>query len=301
MFDPAAETFGSHQSIALQDFFSLPAGGAEIDIEGLAVHENHLWITGSHSLKRSKLAVDGDLGDLATLKWDANRSFLGRLPLREVQKGVFQPCPVEAWDASSRPRMIKVGPNGEKGLRWLLRDCKLFRPFMPVPAKENGFDVEGLALVGDRIVVGLRGPVLGRHAFLVSMQLKETGKHFLKPKRVNGSRYQLHAIDLGGFGIRDLLVCGDELLVLAGPTQAIEGLARIYAIRDFSPDNAVIAKHQLRKVATLPMREECDHAEGIALLATGQGQQLVVAHDSPAPERLDEQAHELLLDIVPLV
>jgi hypothetical protein len=171
---------------------------------------------------------------------------------------------------------------------------------MHIPAKENGFDVEGLAIVGDRVVVGLRGPVLGRYACLVSIQFKEAGKRFLKPKRINGARYKLHALDLGGFGIRDLLVRGDDLLVLAGPTQAIEGLARIYAIAGFSPGDQVIAKDRLRKVATLSMREECDHAEGIALLAGEQSEQLVVAHDNPAPERWDEQTHELLLDIITL-
>ncbi|HEY8575855.1 MAG TPA: DUF3616 domain-containing protein [Devosia sp.] len=299
VLDPLSGTFAAHRSILLTDYFTLPAGGDEIDIEGMAVHQGRLWITGSHSLKRRKLGTGDSSSKLGRLKWDPNRSFIGYLPLSEEKDGIVSPVPSSQTTITSRPRMMKVGAEGQKGLRWLFSDCVLFQPFMNVPAKENGFDVEGLAVVGDRVVLGLRGPVLGRHAFLVSLQFKETGEHFLKPKRLDGSKYRLHALDIGGFGIRDLLVVGDELLILAGPTQAIEGLAKIYAVRGLSPADDVIPKERLRHIATLPMRDECDHAEGLAHLTDDGAEYLVVAHDNPAPERLNERAHTLLLDLIP--
>ncbi len=302
VFDAAHGTFRDHRSIPLEKIFPLPAGDEEIDIEGLAVHDGKLWITGSHSLKRTKPDDERDpLADLGRLKWDANRSFIGYLPLKDAGNGVFEPdLGGKPKAGGPRPRMMKIGSKGKKGLRWLLRDCALLEPFMNVPAKENGFDVEGLAVVGDRVVVGLRGPVLGRYAFLVSMAFKEAGKGFLKPRRIDGSRYRLHTLDMGGFGIRDLLMVGDELLILAGPTQSIEGIARVYAVPAFSADEEVLTEERLKTVVTLPMREECDHAEGIAHFVLDGEELLLVAHDNPAPERHDERTHELLLDAVRL-
>jgi hypothetical protein len=296
--DPVTGRFEGHQSISLTQYFELPAGDEEIDIEGLAVHEGCLWITGSHSLKRRKPDGEDPFGSLSELKWDANRSFLGYLPLEQVQDGVFRPS--SDAKSSRRPRMMKVGRKGRKSLRWLLRDSALLQPFIDIPAKENGFDIEGLAIISERVVVGLRGPVVGRYGFLLSVEMEDVGKHYFRPKEVQGETYRLHAIDLGGFGVRDLLMRGDELLILAGPTQAIEGLARVYALPGFSADEQVIGKERLRKLVTLPMREECDHAEGIALLGSGEDEQLLVAHDNPAPERHDEEAHELALDVLPL-
>ena len=43
-------TFGGHTPYKLTDFFDLPVDG-EVDIEGLSVDGDFLWICGSHSLK----------------------------------------------------------------------------------------------------------------------------------------------------------------------------------------------------------------------------------------------------------
>ena len=301
VFDPDTGDFGQHQKIVLADYFNLPAGTDEMDIEGLAVDQDRLWVTGSHSLKRNKLDPNAKLDALNQLKWDANRSFLGYLPLHQVDVGLFLPAsPMVASNGLSPSRMMKTGRKRQNGLRRFLRSSNLLEPFMHLPAKENGFEVEGLAILRGRALIGLRGPVLGQHAMIISIEFKETASGFLKPRKINGKRYRLHAIDLGGFGIRDLLVQGDELLVLAGPTQAIEGVARIYSLRGFSPDEEIITRDRLTKIATLPMREECDHAEGIASFAFGGKTQLLVAYDNPAPNRLDKGEHHLLLDVLQL-
>ena len=79
--------YHQQESIALGDHFALPEGSTgEMDIEGLAIERDFLWITGSHSLKRDKpdLASDDNakaLDELAEIDRNANRYFLGRLPL----------------------------------------------------------------------------------------------------------------------------------------------------------------------------------------------------------------------------
>src|SRR5688572_13809244 len=45
---------GAHAWVRLADRFELPDAEGEIDIEGLAVEGDGLWIVGSHSLTRKK-------------------------------------------------------------------------------------------------------------------------------------------------------------------------------------------------------------------------------------------------------
>jgi hypothetical protein len=49
-------------------------------------------------------------------------------------------------------------------------------PFLsfPLPSKENGFDIEELAVRGDRVFLGLRGPVLNGWAIIVEIGVEES-------------------------------------------------------------------------------------------------------------------------------
>ena len=290
VYDPQRGVFADHESLGLETAFALPGGLEEMDIEGLAVEDGHLWITGSHSLKRHKPESDAKgLADLAETRWDRNRGFLGRLALEDRGDGIFAFAPEGG-------QMMKMGRSGRKGLYGLLRRSPLLAPFLQVPSKENGLDVEGIAPMGDRVVIGLRGPVLGTHALLVSLALRTSRKGHLKPVAEADALYRLHAVDLEGFGVRDLLVEGENLLILAGPTQAIEGMQRVYEIRGFSAEDELIPRERVRRRLALPMRDRCDHAEGMARLSVGGEALLLVAYDKPAPDRFDVDRGELTLD-----
>ena len=68
--DPASGGYGDHRHVRLDSFFDLPEPGGEMDIEGMAVADGHLWITGSQGLKRKKLTGSADLfqaGDIEVL------------------------------------------------------------------------------------------------------------------------------------------------------------------------------------------------------------------------------------------
>lgn len=79
----------------------------------------------------------------------------------------------------------------------------------------DGLNIEGLAVDGDRMVFGLRAPVIDGHAYLF-----ETSATALFSRRIAGSGRTL-AVPLGrDAGIRDLaFLPGGGLLILSGPAQ----------------------------------------------------------------------------------
>jgi hypothetical protein len=179
----------------------------------------------------------------------------------------------------------------------MLAHDPLIGPFVPLPAKENGLDIEGLAVRGTEILLGLRGPVLRGLAMLVRLELKETGGGRLKPRKLeNGLRYSLHAVDLNGQGIRDLAWQGDRLLILGGATTDLEALQSVFALPDFRPDRLVYPREAVGRVLDLPIVRGADHAEGIALIRDSGAERLIVTYDSPHRDRTDAEAHSLRAD-----
>ena len=301
-YDPATGRADGHQSFALGEAFDLPDGRTgEMDIEGIAISEGYLWVCGSHSLKRDK-PEDGDLAEMKGIDWDANRGFLGRVPLVDREDGLF--APVLRHDAldgapGRAAAMLKMKRKEAKApLRRMLADDPLIGPFVPLPAKENGLDIEGLAVRGNEVLLGLRGPVLRGLAMLVRLELEETGGGRLKRRRLqNGQRYTLHALDLNGQGIRDLAWQGERLLILGGATTDLEALQSVFALPGFRPEVAVYPREAVGRVLDLPIVRGADHAEGIALIGEGGAERLIVSYDSPHRDRTDADAHTLRADL----
>jgi hypothetical protein len=229
--------YAAHRHIPLGEFFDLPGGPEEeMDIEGLAAADGYLWILGSHALKRKKPdADDGDgaeaLARMEQVARERNRFFLGRLPLEEepaaaTTAGVFTP---RARVGERGAACLRISGPGGGLARWLREDPHL-GPFLKVPAKENGLDIEGIGVRGERVWLGLRGPVLDGHAVVLELALKEAKRsRHLKPRRIEatGRRYRKHLLDTGGLGVRDLRLDGGDLLLLVGPTMALEGTAHV--------------------------------------------------------------------------
>jgi hypothetical protein len=295
--------YASHLHILLADIFDLPGGaGQEMDIEGLAAVDGYLWIVGSHSLKRKKPeGTDGEgveaLARMEQVEREANRYFLGRVPIEEEAPGVFTPV-AKAGDR----RAACLSTGNRRGLaRWLARDRHL-APFLKVPAKENGLDIEGIAVRGDRIWLGLRGPVLGGHAVVLELSLKEPRRGRLKPRAIGpeGRRYRKHLLDTAGLGIRDLRLDGDDLLLLVGPTMALEGTAHVLRWEGAVADEAegLVPVGRLKLVADLPYRRETDHPEGLELWPDAGRDAFLVVYDAPGPERLDADSGMVRADIL---
>ena len=290
------DAFSSHTSVGLSSLLTLPADDTEeADIEGMDVADGWLWIIGSHSVKRKspkpRDKADAVAERLATTSRDGNRHLLARIPIdgNNIRRkhGARRAASIETRPRSSALlKAIKRGPDGEG-------DPHL-ATFVPIPGKDNGFDIEGLAVNGDRVFVGLRGPVLRGWACVLEVHPVDAGDH-LDLERVDGRLpYRKHFLNLGGLGIRDLLVLGDDLLILAGPTMALEGACAIWRWKKGAvggPESAVAP------MRILPTRETADRAEGFTDLPDGRS--VMVVYDTPHTERLVGPA-TVLADVIRL-
>ncbi|CAA9342379.1 MAG: hypothetical protein AVDCRST_MAG71-2328 [uncultured Lysobacter sp.] len=283
-WDGKAQRYGAHRCLPLADVFDLPDGDeGEMDIEGLAIDDGWLWIVGSHSLKRSKLRDGDDLRRMPEIKTDRNRCFLGRMPLVERAPGMFEPV---KRDGQRRAAALHIRKDGSNAIRRRLGKDPLLAPFMRAPAKENGFDIEGLAVIGDRVFLGLRGPVISKVAMLVELRITDGGRGGLKLAEVaEGLDYLLHPMLLDGLGVRDLLYVDGRLLILGGASMGLSGPQAIYALDALPARGHHLARDRIHRVMCLPIVDGADHAEGIVMHTDGNTQLLMVVCDSPAPAR----------------
>ena len=283
---------GRQRSFPLGDLVQLPGpANGEADIEGIARSGDWLWAIGSHALvrRRPKPVHDEEkvVRRLGKLRRDPNRYVIVRLA---VQLGVDRrPEPVRVSRDGRRSAL--VGAPGAENLLDLLRADTHLAPFLAIPARDNGFDVQGLAVVGDRLYVGLRGPVLRGWAVVLEVLPVQDPTD---PGRLalgifpEGARYRKHVLELGGLGVRDLCPDGDDLLVLAGPTMALSGPVRVHRWRDAATAGPVVREARLPVETVVMHGEGTDHAEGITLLGADPrdpGARLLVVYDVPGPAR----------------
>jgi hypothetical protein len=292
--------FRDHQSVSLRDFFEFEdESDSEVDLEGLAISDEYLWLAGSHSLKRGEPKAGQAVAKLASMvSWDAKRAFLARIPLVEEKNGIYG----LAKKAGSRTcARVNPGKGRDEGLRGLLAQEGVLHSFMNIPSKENGFDIEGLAVSGERVFLGLRGPVIASFALVIELHLKEDEPGVLAPKKIGERAYRLYAVNLGGLGVRDLLFDGGRLLVLSGTSQKAESIQRVFAIDALPETGGVLDKDQVKVLLTLPTSGWGDHAEGIALLDDEGPKRLLVVYDSPSDARLDPDEDRLEADVFTLL
>jgi hypothetical protein len=296
-------SFGDHQHFVLDALVDLPAGAeGEMDIEGLCADGGFLWIVGSHSRKRSKPKRDENdhteaLQKMEEIEREPNRYFLGRVPLVEEAPGLFTPAPSEG---ERQAAWLRLGKRRSALEQWLAADPHL-GPFLSIPSKENGFDVEGLAVHGTRVWLGLRGPVLRGYAVVLDLELKQKALNRLKAGRIDGERrYRKHLLDTRGLGIRDMRFAGDDLLLLVGPTMSLEGPAFVLRWRGAAHDDApgVIAPERIETVAELPYQLHVDHPEGIELWPEAGSGALLIIYDAPAPERTGSDTFTVRADVI---
>src|SRR3954452_13742441 len=141
--------FADETSYRLGDFVALPGADRdeEADVEGLARTGHFLWAVGSHSLRRKQIKSRHEgpkaLKRLARIEGQDNRQILVRLPIAEVG-GL--PTPVREREVDGvRPRAAVL--NGHDNLRALLSDDPHLARFLAIPGKDNGLDIEGIAVV----------------------------------------------------------------------------------------------------------------------------------------------------------
>lgn len=276
----------SHRSFNLTDLLEL-RGEGEIDIEGLDVDGDKLWLIGSHSAVR-KRAKDTHSPEqarkaLATVEVSQRRRVLARLSTTTL----LDPGASRSGE-QQQPVVFGLDGGAGGGLLDLLSDDPHLEGFIrshPIPGKDNGFDCEGLAVTGDRVFIGLRGPVLRGWAVIVELDVGDGPGIEPQPIGPGGRRYRKHLLDLRGLGVRDLCRHRDDLLVLAGPTMELDGRTALFRWRNAltSDGEAVLHRDDLKCELNVPFGKGEDRAEGITLLEDDRS--VLVVYDTPAGER----------------
>lgn len=303
------EHWGDHASLRLADCLALPADEAEeIDIEGLDFDGRNLWVVGSHGLKRRKPKRKDDaakgIARLAELRADGNRYLLARIPMEQGDDGRWLPL------AQGGARLM--GSDRGNVLIEALRTDPHLAPFLAIPSKDNGLDVEGIAVGDDRVLLGLRGPVLRGWAIVLELRIVEAAPGLLALAPLEDDDdptrpYRKHFLDLRGLGVRDLCRDGKDLLVLAGPTMDLDGPAAVYRWKNAFKAKApqLLAMEDLPEVVEVPYgtgeHDAHDHPEGITLFRGDRGgkAQLLVVYDSPDRQR-ERGGASVTADVFPL-
>jgi len=164
-----------------------PGGFGEFDGEGVAYADRMFYVVGSHGCSRH------------SGEYRPSSFLLARIASGNGEAGT----PELSWRVAEL-----LGAAGEVA------------PYLgrPLDADSNGLNVEGVAVVGDRLWLGLRAPSLDGRAFLVGGSVAELFKPGSEPA---AGKPQLLAFRAGAQrGVRDLAPLADgRLLVLVGPAQ----------------------------------------------------------------------------------
>ena len=179
-----------------------------------------------------------------------------------------------------------------------LKDDPHIGPFVPrfsngkmvgIPSKDNGLDVEGLAVSGNRAYLGLRGPVLRGWTVVLELQMADfsSGLFRLESLGPRGTPYRKHFLQLEGLGVRDLVIHKKDLYILAGPTMNLDGPVFIYRWRKAldQESNSFTWPKDLKRVVSVPFGVGKDHAEGMTLIQSDP-LSVLVCYDSPDRARL---------------
>lgn len=289
--------YGKAVNFFLKDFIELPSTADEADIEGMDIAGNYLWIVGSHSYKRKKARENSsdpakEIDRLTRVTLDPNRNLLARIPLIRDEAGAYVlqkegPDPDQPEKTLTAAR-LKTSEKKWSQLSEKLKNDQHIGPFIGLPGKENGFDIEGLTAFKDKIFLGLRGPVLRGWAVILEMQLQEEdGQLILKRDEESGAHYLKHFVNLHGMGIRELTLEGEDILILAGPTMELDGSMEVYRWKKGTQHagNQLVKREDIESLLQLPYQyaqHGINKAEGLALM---NGNSFLLVYDSPDNER----------------
>jgi hypothetical protein len=244
----------------------------EADVEALAVDGDCLWICGSHCWVRKKTESPSLLSDEIVER--PSRHLLGRVKLVDDGGRIADFGEVLSF-------------TGRGSLREALAKNKFLEPFLELPSKENGLDIEGMAVGSDgRLLFGLRGPLFDSYAVVVSVEVeaRKRGRLQIKKRTV-----VLHFLQLGGLGVRDLTRFGDEMFVLAGPVTSAPAPFRIYRWKPQDPtyvQRPVLLYEWAYSWGTSTPAEDPENPEGLSVLDRGRAG-LLVLFDSPRLSRIE--------------
>jgi hypothetical protein len=179
---------------------------------------------------------------------------------------------------------MKINKSKNQLIKLLKKD-KHFSDFLKIPGKDNGFDIEGLAIKNNRLFLGLRGPVLRGWACILELNWYEDSYSIKLDEK---KPYYKHFLNLYGMGIRELCFYNNDLLILAGPTLDLDGTISIFKWKNAleNQSDSVHFSEDVEKIVdvvnTFSQNPGKEKAEGMCLFDDG----FLVVYDSPANSRL---------------
>lgn len=174
------------------------ANSDEVDIEGIAVENNTVYVIGSHARVRPG-------ADARKESYKDNRATLDNPPAKFEKSKSFGARNIVArfeLDSNGVARNLE-----NSSLKEVFDSTYPFKLFRDIPSKENGIDIEGLAVRDGKLYAGFRGPVL-RGNFVPILEFE-----FSNPVAHNRVMY----VKLQGRGVRDMVAVKEGFLILAGP------------------------------------------------------------------------------------
>jgi len=218
------------------------SGFEEFDGEGVAYAAPYFYVTGSHGCARADGAFQPSAFLIARFRVDGGERAAGPVEL--------------SWRASDLlSRAGEAAPYFGKAL----------------DARENGLNIEGIAVAGDRLWLGLRAPALDGRAFLVGASLAELFAPGAEPAQ---SPPVVVAFPAGAKrGVRDLSALADgRLVVLVGPAQEQDAPYALLLVDPVDPAAA-------RELGELRARKNAK-AEAVTVLAEERDElRLLVGYD----------------------
>lgn len=214
---------------------------SEMDIEGLAFSGGRLYVMGSHSKKRVKLDPERTQKE--------NRKLLQQRDKQPDRQGLFEIKYLGQGKFSDKVKSSDLLPT--------LEEHEILAPFLAIPSKENGIDLEGLAADDDDLLVGFRGPIL-REGLVPILKLD-----FDQPKKAD-----VRFLDLGGRGIRDLVRTSSDYLVLAGPMrdEPLSYMIYLWNGKDAIPGHDCKPENLPRPLGEVPLPHPGAKPEGLGLV-----------------------------------
>ena len=200
----------------------------ELDFEAMAIQGDFLAVAASASLKRKKpkgKSIKKDRKKLNTLSRACKKAItkdertlypsdlLFVFKIGEVRGTALELSPHKAFDVRSSLTQKAVGGDNPLTVNG--------NHFFSLPSKDNGLDIEGLTIINDEFLLGLRGPVLRGHALVVAFPFSAEVKESSPRVETFTSQPQFRFINLEGFGIRSLETAENSVYIIAGPTMAI--------------------------------------------------------------------------------
>jgi len=145
----AAGTFAKHRYTDLTDRLDLPEDDEEIDIEGLDIAGNRLWLVGSHTSTRKRAKPEKDpeenLAALARVRRRPNRCLIA---CATIDDGKLAKHAIRQLPTTDSDNALTIALRKDPHLGPFL--CARYQEeegrCRQAASKENGFDVEGAVL-----------------------------------------------------------------------------------------------------------------------------------------------------------